>query len=325
MKVLPFSGKKYFFAEAGFGAAITSILGLAGLYLPFLSFFSGLFAPLPLIYLVRKYNLQTGVITLLIASVLMYLSTGNSVAVVLAAINFGLLGLLIGLLFKNYVSAGKSIFIIFIAASILTLAGIFIMTVYGNVNIFALNGEAERILEQMMQFYQENNIVDLNDIETKAMLKNMIRISILFLPGSIVLWSVTSASLTYLLSRLILKRLNYETVSLPPFSEWKLPWYSVWAIIIGLLFALVGDELGQQALALLGKNILFVFSFVFAFTGVSVLTYLYKYLRLSAMVKLIILFILLLYIPAALLLVIILGVLDPLFALRDKLGKGEKS
>jgi len=324
VKNLSLSKNRWHFAESGFGAALTAIFGLAGLYVPFLSFLSGLITPLPLVYLVRKSHLQTGIAALFVADALIFLSTGNLVAAALVTINFGIIGLLIGLLFKNYVAAGKSIFIIAIAAAVFTLAGFFIMACYGNVNIFAMDGEAERILEQIMQLYRENNIINLNDIETRAMLENMIRISLLFLPGSIILWSVISASFTYLLSRLVLKRMNYEVVALPPFSEWKLPWYSVWAVIAGLLFTLVGDELGRQALSALGKNILFVFSFVFALTGVSVLTYFYKHLRLSVMVKLIILFILFLYIPAALIIVVILGLLEPLVGLRDKFGKGDK-
>jgi len=323
--VLPFLDERRHFAEAGFGAALTAFFSLIGLYMPFLSFLSGFLTPLPLVYLVRKYNLQTGVITLVVASVLIFLSTGSFISAMLLTVNFGFIGLLIGLLFKNYVPAGRSIFIISITATLLTLAGILVMARYGNVNIFAMGNETERILEQIMQFYRENNIInDLNNIEARVLIEDLIRTSILLLPGSIVLWSVTSASLTYLLSRFVLKQLNYEVVVLPAFSEWRIPWYSVWAIIIGLLLTIGGDELGLQAFAVLGKNILFVFSFVFALVGISVLTYLYKHVRMSIMIKIIVLFLLFLYIPGMLLVVVALGVLEPLVGIRDRISKEEK-
>ena len=104
-------------------------------------------------------------------------------------------------------------------------------------------------------------------------MRTSIKTSVLLLPAAYLIFAVFSTVLTYMVGSKVLKRLNYRVNNLPPFSQWRLPWYSIWGIILGLLFLLIGDKFDFSVVKIIGQNLLTIFGFTFFIIGLAVVGY----------------------------------------------------
>jgi len=310
--LVPYSGNRAL-VEGAFFAAITVVLGFLGQFVPLLP----LLMPVPLAVLVRRHDLKLGFMALAVAVALMFMLFGRPLTVLLLVIQSGPVGLLLGLLFKNRVSSGLGIAVTSIMGVVTTVLVLAISFWLTGISPFAMGDEMHRSIEQALKFYQRNGLLDNAQLQMmKASMEQAINFVVQLIPGILVTASIMSSFITYALTHFILVKMQFETVPLPPFSRWKLPWYVIWGGIAGLSFILLGDEIALASLATVGKNILYVMGFVYFILGVSVFIFFMKKWNIARPVKFLIVALVVLYWHVALSMMLTLGVIDPVMDLR---------
>ena len=151
--------------------------------------------------------------------------------------------------------------------------------------------------------------------QTQSLLKFLPRI----LPGILAVSFAVISTLNYMVSSNIYKKNRIEVMPFKPFTGWDLPWYYVWGAIAGLILVLI-PEIGSpnggdpamidQAADAIGFNLIIIFGALYTILGISVLWGIFARLKLSPLIKVIIIAFLLLFFMIALFIFPLLGLID---------------
>lgn len=313
--------------EGSFLAALTALLILLGLYVPPLFPVAGLAGPLPLAVLVRRRDLRTGVLALVVAALLVFVLFGRPFTVLVLVVQIGPLGLLLGLLYKKNVSAGLSVAVAGVVSALLFLLTAVISFAVTGVNPLVMGPEMRRSMEQVLAWYQRRGLIDAASLQQlKQSMEQAVHLMGLLLPANLLIWSLISVFISYVLGRLVLKKLGCRVVPLPPFSRWQFPWYLVWGVILGLGFVLGGDALQRELLSTAGKNLLYVSGFIYLVAGLSTASFHVRRRVGTKFFQYLLIVLVLIYWPFALTALCALGLIDSLIDTRHISGpaKGEK-
>lgn len=294
-------------------------LALLAFYLPVLHFPAVLLFPVPVALLTRKYHLAAAFWSLLGILVLLGL-----VIHPLTALSFilqgGTVGLILGLLFKNGIAPGTSLKIIITVAAVTTLFLLLVIYLAGSAQPFITPEELDAEVERLYELYNDWGLLSEEEQrQVRDNIKSVLQLMLVLVPGSMVIWGMVQAFLSYLLTAAAFRYFGYEAARIPPFSTWQYPWYVIWGAIAGLACLLAGDQWGLNYLANAGKNLLYVTAFLLFVLGLSVFTYFIKRWRVPVVLKGVVVFTVCLYWPLSVGLMLILGLLDPVLNLR-KLG-----
>lgn len=300
--------------DGAFMAGITAVLGLIGMYIPPLFTVISIILPLPLAVLVRRRDLKVGIMALIVTGLLMIVLYPDPMLVLVMFIQFGPLGLVLGLLFKNYVSPGHALLTASLVSAVAALIVIILSVAVTGLSLELIQTSLYKLLDEVFTMYKETGYPV--PPEQQEMMRASVKTSVLLLPATYCIYVVGSTVLTYLAGGKVLRRLNYNVNALPPFRQWRLPWYSIWGIIIGLIFLMLGKQLQLNILQTIGQNFLVVFLFTFFIFGLSVVAHFYKAITLPRPFKVMILVLMILYSTMMYPAIIILGVFDTIFNLR---------
>ncbi|AQS57738.1 YybS family protein [Desulforamulus ferrireducens] len=307
--------------DGAFMAGLTAVLALLGMYIPPFFFVSSMLLPIPLAVLVRRQNLKVAILSLVVTLFLMTVLYPDPLVVLIMFMQFGPLGLVLGLLYKNYVSAGHALVAASLVATLSSLAVIALSVMVVGISLEALQASLNESMNKAFAMYQEAGIPV--PLEQQQMLREGVQTAVLLLPAAYIAAYLISTTLTYIIGAKVLRRLNYQVNSLPPFSKWRLPWYAIWGIIIGLLCYLLGNEYQLDTVKIIGQNVLILFVFIFFIFGLSVIVHFYQQINLAKPFKMMLLFLLIIYISFMYMAVVLLGLLDTIFNLRRPITKKE--
>ena len=301
-------------------ATVTVLLGVLALVLP-LFFLTVLLLPLPMVYLIVKRDLNQGLLALGLAAIFISLAVGNVPLVLLLLLHIGPPAVVIGLLIKNRVSAEQSVYVLFFWALVLAGINLSYLNAAGVSGFDNATGEINAAVEQMSERYLDSGAIDDSEREQLTHLtEQMARLVWLFLPGGVIVWTYTAILGTFFIARRLMRGQGYAVPGGIAFSRWRLPWYSIWLVITGLILTLAGEEFTIAWAGVLGKNILFVSAFIFFVLGISVMVYLFQVWKMARIVKVIIAVIIVMYLPFV---ILALGVVDPVANLRRLSGESE--
>lgn len=305
--------------DGAFMAGLTAILGLVGMFIPPLLMIIGILMPIPLAVCVRRRDLKVGLAALVVTGLLMMVLYPDPLQVMVMFIQFGPLGLVLGLLYKNQVSPGHALVTASLVSGVAAITVIGLSIAVTGLSLEMIQTSLNHMLNQVFSMYKEAGYPV--PVEQQEIMRSTIKTSVLLLPATYFIYVVFTTALTYMVGGKVLKRLNYRVNALPPFHTWRLPWYSIWGLILGLVFLLLGKQFHLSLLQTVGQNVLTVFLFTFFIFGISVVVYFYKGLRLSRPFKTIILVLIILYISFMYPFIMFIGVLDTVFNLRRPIVK----
>ncbi|WP_459907504.1 YybS family protein [Desulfotomaculum defluvii] len=300
--------------DGAFMAGLTAMLGLLGMFIPPFFLIISIIMPLPLAVLVRRRDLKVAILSLVVTGLLMMILYPDPLQVLVMFIQFGPLGLVLGLLYKNYVSPSHALLTLSVVSVVASLIVITLSVLVTGLSLEMIQATLNQSLDKIFTMYQETGYPV--PTEQQELMRASMKTSILLLPSAYLIFAVFTSALTYIVGGKVLKRLNYQVNKLPPFSQWKLPWYTIWGIIIGLIFLLVGKNFDLPVIKVIGQNILMIFGFTFFVIGVSVVSHFYKKVPFSKPFKTVLLVLLILYISIMYTAVILLGVFDTILNLR---------
>ncbi|KAF1085925.1 hypothetical protein SPSYN_00660 [Sporotomaculum syntrophicum] len=303
--------------EVILAATVMALLGLLGLFIGPFYFFAMLFLPLPLVYLILKRDLLYGLYSVILTALILLIAFNNFKSAGLLILQFVPLGLLIGLMFKNKLTVYKSMTVLFFLALLIAALNLLFSFVLSGTGISQVTEEFRVIMEQMAQFYNQNGLLDeANRQQYLDFTEQIIYLVQTLLPGNVAVWNIIMAMLTYFIAKHWMQKLGLIVADNFRFTKLQIPWYSIWLIIIGLVFTLLGDELSWQLMDVTGKNILYIAAFIFFVLGLAVILYYVQLWRISKVVKFFLMVCLLLYLPFTAAIAITIGMIDSVVDLR---------
>jgi len=304
--------------EWAFFTSITIVLFLALFYVPFFELLARVLLPLPFVLLVLRLDTRYAVLSLVVSGAcLFYFAPGYTPALLLF-LPLGVLGILFGLLYKNRVaplvtlSAGLGL------SALLTLLSALLLDAVLGVKLFTLDQDSRLMLEQLLTAYNSAGVFNNMSQELQAeFYEKVMSFYEMFLPGQYIIEGAFFAGLTYFLTRVMLRMMRYSLSPLPPFSEVRYPWYIVWSLILGLGLTLAGDYTAQPIVEKVGKNILFIFFYVYLVLGLSVVIYIARSIKIPGAFKAALLVLGVIYLPFGITVILLCGIVDPFMNLRN--------
>ena len=298
-------------------AGLLALLGLLGLYIVPAFYLVTLLLPVPLAYLIVKNNLLYGLLALALSTMMLLGAFGHVGSALMLAVQFGPVGIIIGLLLKNRVSVDNSMAVLFFWALAVAALNLFVSFMLAGAGYTNVTSEFRATMQQVAEMYRQNGMMDeIGQQQFLQVTEQILHLIQILLPGTVAVWTIFITIFSYFITRRLVRKLGYDIIPEFKFLEWRLPWYSIWLVIIGLAAAMVGEEFSLKILGIIGKNILYISSFIFFVLGTAVLMYFLQMWKIHRVVKIIITIAFFLYLPLATAIILSLGVVDPVANLR---------
>ncbi len=115
----------------------------------------------------------------------------------------------------------------------------------------------------------------------EAMTRQMVELALVITPAALLLYFLGITTIVYRLSGGVLERYGFKFRKIPPFAEWKAPFFLVWVFVGGLAGVLVGGGIVRS----LAANLLFAMSVVYFVQGLSILTWQFRKRGYSLLVR----------------------------------------
>ncbi len=253
---------------AGTCTALAVVLSVIGFYMPLVSSIVFLLIPLPIAYLGMKEGLHWSLIVTAGVMILDSVFFGIISAAFLCAI-FGILGVVMGICYKNKVSA--QVTLLTGAAAVLAaligeaVAAMYVLNMPSVLFGGALDGMEAEMMAQMEQFYTGALLT-----EAQANVKEMMEIIRKSLPFAAVGAALFYSWASMTLGKMVFTRMGIKDIPvLPPLERWEFP--RIFAVLYILANGLEYFMKGQETVAFVGYNLgLFCF-FIFWLQGLATL------------------------------------------------------
>ena len=308
--------------EGALMAVITAILALVSIYIPLLSLVTNLVWTTPVILATVRHGPATGVMSIVVAGFLIFMLSSPVTALYMILL-FGGLALVYGYAFHKGFNPGITL-TAGAATAILSflVASLFSFLVTG-INPLDLAGamkesmEATIALYKQLGFFEKYGTQGLTEESVRQMLQSFVQMFTLFIPAILVMYGIMSAFINYIISQKILLKLKIEVPRLAPFMYWRLPWWTVWGFIAGFGANLAGSYFHNQALVLVGSNIITAYSPVLFILGFSVATFfLDKYYKGEQIYRFFLILFIIVFFRIAVYILTIVGLIDLIFNYR---------
>lgn len=259
--------------EGALLSAITIIISLFALYVPILGVFASLIWPVPIIILGIRHGIKTSVMATVVAGIVVTMFEGPAQAIIVV-LGFGLIGICMGwAIRKKY--APFQVLAISGVASLISKIVLILVSLY----IIGINPISQEISIMRESLSAINNLysgMGVNPDTVRSVTDNfnkMIDMIAVAVPAILVLASIFDAFLNYMLTKVILSRLGQQIAGLTPFWLWKLPSYTVFLFLLGMLMTMMETYWPVGVLKTVGFNLQMVFFFTFLVEGFSLITY----------------------------------------------------
>jgi len=308
--------------ESSLLAGVAVVLFLASHFLPVVGIGFSLLCPAPLVVLGMRHDLKKATLGLLVASILIMLILGP-VGSLFFFLGFGVLGVGLGYLARK-MDSGVEIMLYGILISLGSKLLLMILaSKLTGVNPFSLDpGEMQQIVDRVFIFYEERGLGGQNLSEIKEQLYNSLRMMPLIFPALLSVASAVDCYLSYVVSRVVLKRAGSPALPpLPSFSEWRFPRSIFWALLVSVLLSLMGARGEAWNIWLkIGTNIRLLVNMVFLLQGLSLAWWFLSLKKVHSLIKASVT-VLILFIPFMSQVALLLGIIDMWFDLRRRIRR----
>lgn len=216
--------------------ALSVVLALMSVYLPFIGFLLILLWPLPLLVLVVRHGMCWGIFAALAAGVLMGLIVEPLLALRLV-VAFAPAGLLLGWAFTKRLSAVQSFLLTNMAsfAGMVAAMGLWLFVMGVNPLTEQVN-PLQSSVDTTLQLYEGMGMSEEALTKSREDIAQGLQMLNYLFPLVLIMMGMIYGSVAYIAGCKVLKRLGHDVPQLPPVHEWHLP--QAFLYLFG--FALVG-------------------------------------------------------------------------------------
>lgn len=303
--------------ESALITAIAVIFALAVIYIPFVGMLT-MFLPVPFIIIGVKNGLRYTILSLVAATFIIGVFTGLFSAV-LMLITAWLVSIVLAYMIEKKYQFRSIIFF----GSIASIASIIIsLALMPKIFGFGPLEMIEQSFVEMVEMYTgllEGSAIDEKKVEQVIdSLKMMKEFILIIFPSTIIMISVITTYVNYLVSGVILRKIGFAIEKQKKFGHFRLPPNFMMGalIIVGLTY--LSSSFNIVKSDALNANIVYLFQYVFIILGLAVVSFFLEKRRIGNILRRVILVFILL-IPSASLILFFIGLFDAIFNIR-KLG-----
>jgi len=229
--------------EGGILAAIAVAMSLISLYVPIIGSFMALILPLPIIVLVVRHGVRWGIMSTIIAGVLisMLISPLQAISIVVVC---GFIGVVLGYTYRKGYSAVRCLTIgsVSAIASILVVFAVSLLVI--NVNPMNIQMDMmQQAFEESLAVYRSSGMSETEIAEIAGKFKTGLDTVKQLVPVTVVLAGLFETYINFIVAGVVLRRVGHmNIVTMPPFKEWKLPW----GLVYIYAFSLIGMYWGSS-------------------------------------------------------------------------------
>lgn len=261
-------------------AALTVVLAVFSLLIPFFWFITLAIIPIPITVITVKWGAKYGSLASIATGVILTILTGPAEGIPVFLIII-LLGVGQGIAIQKEYSPATVLLIgaVAVAAS-LVLMGLLVYFLQG-INLITEQAKmADQFLKIQQDLYIKSGLTKQEAQTQLKQVKELFSYAPMLIPSGVVIFSLWVSTLSELLTFTILKRLKLKAFVFPPFKEWQFPWIFAWGFIIGLTCGLFYPQIQaySRVILIIGLNFLLVFTVIYLVQGLSIVAfYLDKY------------------------------------------------
>jgi uncharacterized protein YybS (DUF2232 family) len=255
-------------------AAVTVLLALINMYVPFLGIVAIFVLPVPVVLVQLRYGMRQALLTAIVSGILLAALVGPVEALLLFSF-FGIIGLTFGHAFRRGLSPAWAVMAGTVAVSLSWAISMLMTFLVLNLSpIDMLNRMYDAMTAAFAMYEQWNLISPEARAQLVAAWELMRDQAYHILPASFAIGAAASSYLTYQLIRPVLGRLGHRLEPFPGFSQWKAPSYFILGLVVELAFALTYPRHGSEVLLAVGSNVGTIVRITFAVMGVSLASWL---------------------------------------------------
>ena len=276
--------------EAAFLSALTVVFCLATIYLPVLGLFTSFFWPIPIVLLGVRHDLRLSILATVVSGIIVAILAGPLTAISMF-LGLGMLGLVLGTAMRKrrtpLVTVGMGAIALLISMMLLFLLSFFIMAINPLENFLILHQES---MESTLNLYRRFGIAGDNLEQMENALTEGIALMRYLIPMALVVGSLLSSLLNFLLARTILGRLGVAYPGFMPFRTWQLPRSTALGYAVGIALLAMSNYSGQEIFKHIGVNVQAIFHLAIMVQGLAVAWHFMEEYRLAKALRVVVVF-----------------------------------
>lgn len=258
-------------AEGAMLVATAVIFGLSAAYLPVVWLAAMFLWPVPLALLVRRFGTGFGLMGMAMTAVLLSLFIGP-VGALTMLLNMGGVGFWYGYAARRGIRPTLAVLGGVVLAAVSALSLIVFSSAVAGLQIGDLAVQVEKLVEMYIGNLEKRGqltavIGTLSVEEYTALLTEHV---LSMLPASLLMIAMFEAGVSYALNAYIFRRLGYPVAKLPPFYEWRMPWYTMWGLIIALGCGIWAMHTGENGVcSVIATNVMYIYQPLLMMSGLT--------------------------------------------------------
>jgi len=323
--------------EGAIQAALVAVFALATRYVPVIGLATAFLVPLPLIVLTVRRGLPPAVLAAAVAGIIAGTLSGSLLLGVGILVTVAPLALTVGLGARRGWTAARILGAAFLVTAVSMVINLGLILAFSGVSPL---DEMNTLVESMRQgqeaslaLYRRLGINPPGAEEANRQMAQLFALMPKLLPTLLLLGALVSAWLNFQVARPIMGRLGHPLPALPPARTWRIPGFVLWLLPLAFVLVALGERqvvtlsdrlrstLPRPPVVLppeLGLNVMFLVQTTFAVQGVLVTWVLLGRYTVPAIRILLLAFFL--FNPFFSMLILILGLADSAFPLRERFG-----
>lgn len=289
-----------------------AVLLFGGMYVPLLGVIAVFLWVLPVVLAVYRNGIGVGVLLSLALGILAFWGTGLPGGIIVIG-SMTVLALFYGISLRKKTAPGKTLCIgIFIG---IALGLLYIAWSYfeGGMTLGELRTLLETELEKVYRVYVESGMLDAaltEGLSVEAYVTELVEQMVQVLPSFLFISVIMIAAVNYIIAQYVLKRCSADIRPLPGFRDWHLPWWSLWGVVVALMFYVGGNFFDSELFLAIAKNILLCYMPILVVAGISLVRYFFVVLHAPRGVQAVVWIIAMLFMSVSLMFFVLMGAAD---------------
>ncbi|MEW6523532.1 MAG: YybS family protein [Bacillota bacterium] len=311
-------------AQGALMSAITVLLALINMYIPFMGLLVVFVLPVPVVLMQLRYGMRYAFLAAVVSGALLLALAGPVEALLLFSF-FGIIGLTFGYAFRRGFSPTWAVLTGTVAVSASWAISMGMTFLVLGLSPLDMLNQVYEAMTQAFDLYERWNLVSA-EVRTQMLAAwDLIRDNVYhIMPATFAMSATVSSYVTYQVIRPVLARLGHRLEPFPAFAEWRVPSYFVFGLLAELTLAMTYPWHGSETLVAVGSNAGMFARMAFVVMGISLATYLLRKYGVPKLVSAMAIW-MMVFTPLLLQVAMLAGMFDALFDYRrSRLGDRDR-
>lgn len=272
--------------EGGILAAIAVAMSLISMYIPIIGSLVAFILPLPIVVLVVRHGVRWGIMSTVIAGVLiaMLISPLQAISIVVVC---GFIGVVLGYTYRKGYGAVRCLAISSASAIVSILVVMAVSLLLIQVNPMDIQMDVmNQAFDESLEVYRSSGMSEAEIAAAAEKFKNGLETVKQLVPVTIILAGLFETYINFIVSGIVLRRIGNKNIpQLPPFKEWKLPVILVYIYAFSLIGMYWGASREIELLTNASMNFNMFASILAFIQGLAILFYAADRYNLSKFIR----------------------------------------